>query len=300
VPAGGSAALIRLASVPRRRTALLGLILLALAVLGAGCGFRKEPTAETQVQPVFPLTVRDALGRKVDLAALPKRVVTLDPGAQRILRSIGVNAQLLPSSTRLDSLGKDQADLIVLPGSTPAGTADKLTARAGVPTFIFAGVLLQPMEHAALSLGIATGHTAAGEALARKLKARRLDIAHRLKGLETPDVFVDVVGLGVPPQPHSLLATIVRLAGGRLVGTSDVSTTLSAAQLAKLDPDWYVTTKKTGLTLQRMRSQPRLAKLRAIRDGRFVILDQKRFQTDDQIYGLIRSLARRLHPDAFS
>ena len=73
--------------MPCRRTASLGLILLALAALVAGCGFRKEATESTQVQPVFPLTVRDADGREVRLAAIPKRVVTLDPAAARILNA---------------------------------------------------------------------------------------------------------------------------------------------------------------------------------------------------------------------
>ena len=40
-----------------------------------------------------------------------------------------------------------------------------------------------------------------------------------------------------------------------------MSTSVSAARLAKLDPDWYVTTKKTGLTLARLRTLPRMAKL---------------------------------------
>jgi ABC-type Fe3+-hydroxamate transport system substrate-binding protein len=286
--------------VPRRRSVSVALILLALAALTAGCGFRKEPSSAAQLQPVFPLTVRDADGRAVHLAAAPRRVVTLDPGAARILRSIGVKPRLLPSSTKLDSLDRNQADLIVLPATTSTATASSLTRTLRVPTFVFAGTELKPIEHAALSLGIATGHTAAGETVALRLRARREDLAKRLAGLKRPKVFVDVVGIGVPPPPHSLLATIVRLAGGQLVGTSDVSTTFSAQRLAKLDPDWYVTTRKTGLTLARLRTQPRLAKLRAIRQGHFAIIDQTLVQADDRAYGLVRSLARRLHPDAFS
>jgi iron complex transport system substrate-binding protein len=275
------------------------LILLALAVVLSGCGFRKEPTSAAQVQPVFPLTVRDADGRSVRLEAIPQRVVTLDPGAARVLRSIGVKARLLPSSTNLNSLTRSRADLIVLPASVSSATASSLTRKLGVPTFVFAGTALTPVEHAALELGIATGHTAAGEQVALRLRGRRQDLAGRLVGLKRPKVFVDVVGLAVPPPPDSLLATIVRLAGGQLVGTSDVSTSVSAARLAKLDPDWYVTTKKTGLTLARLRTLPRMAKLRAIREGHFVILDQTLVHPDDRAYGLVRTLARRLHPDAF-
>jgi iron complex transport system substrate-binding protein len=286
--------------VPLRRTAFLGLILLALSALLAGCGFRKEPTTDAAVRPVFPLTVHDADGREVKLEAIPQRVVTLDPAAARILRSIGVKPRLLPSSTKLDSLTRQKADLIVLPASISPATASSLNRSLRVPTFVFAGTALKPIEHAALELGIATGHTSAGERVALELRARRQDLATRLQGLRRPRVFVDVVGLGVPPPPDSLYATIVRLAGGQLVGTSDVSTTVSAARLAKLDPDWYVTTRKTGLTLARLRTLPRMAKLRAIRDGHFVILDESLVHSDDRAYSLIRSLARRLHPDAFS
>jgi iron complex transport system substrate-binding protein len=283
-----------------RRTVSLGLILLALAVVLSGCGFRKEPTSDAQVQPVFPLTVRDADGRDVLLETVPKRVVTLDPGSVRILQAIGIKTQLLPSSTKLDSLTRQKADLIVLPASVSSATATALTKKLGVPTFIYAGTALTPIEHVALELGIATGNTAAGEQVALRLRGKRQDLARRLKGLKRPKVFVDVIGLGVPPAPDSLLATIVRLAGGRLVGTSDVSTSVSAARLAKLDPDWFVTTRKTGLTLARLRTLPRMAKLRAIREGHFMIIDESLLQPDDRAYGLVRSLARRLHPDAFS
>jgi ABC-type Fe3+-hydroxamate transport system substrate-binding protein len=283
----------------RVRSLVPVLVALACAMLAAGCGFRKEPTTSGALQPVFPLTVQDADGRAVLVRALPRHVVTLDPGADRVLRSIGVQAQLLPASTRLDSLGSDKADLIVLPASTSTATAEALARRLKIPTFVFAGTHLQPIEHAALSLGIATGHAAQGEQVALKLRARREDLARRLAGLKRPKVFVDVVGLGVPPPPRSLIATLVDLAGGRLVGTGDVSTPVSAKRLRELDPDWYVTTRRTGLTLRLLRTRPKLAKLRSIRDGHFMIIDERLLQADDRAYSLLRTLARRLHPDAF-
>src|SRR5215470_13788439 len=110
--------------MPRRAHVLpLSLALLALGVVAAGCGFRKEPTTSASLQPVYPLTIKDADGRAVVVQRRPQNVVTLDPGAARILQLMGVHARLLPSSTKLDSLGQGNADLIVLPGTTSTATA---------------------------------------------------------------------------------------------------------------------------------------------------------------------------------
>ena len=88
--------------------------------------------------------------------------------------------------------------------------------------------------------------------------AQREDIAQRLAGVAPLNVYVDA-GFGASIQRTTLLARLLALAGARLVGPSDGVATVNAKALHKLDPDAYIATSTSGVTLARLRSQPRPA-----------------------------------------
>ena len=66
--------------------------------------------------------------------------------------------------------------------------------------------------------------------------------------------------------------------------------------LHKLDPDAYIATSTSGVTIARLRSQPRLRTLRAVIAGRVYIVDTAAARADTTAYALLRSLAHSLHP----
>ena len=74
---------------------------------------------------------------------------------------------------------------------------------------------------------------------------------------------------------------------------------VDASDLAQLDPDVYLATSDTELTLADMRRNPRTRKLRAIRNGRFVVADAASSQPGPRIGEGLTQVARLLHPDAF-
>ena len=140
-----------------------------------------------------------------------------------------------------------------------------------------------------------TNHAEAGRALALSLRKQREDIARRLAGVAPVTVYVDA-GFGASIQRTTLLARLLGLAGARLVGPSDGFTTVNARVLHKLDPDAYVATSTSGVTLAKLRSRPGLRTLRAVSGGRVFVVDAAAARADTTAYALLHSLAHSLHP----
>jgi ABC-type Fe3+-hydroxamate transport system substrate-binding protein len=109
------------------------------------------------------------------------------------------------------------------------------------------------------------------------------------------NVYVDA-GFGTSIQRTTLLARLLQLAGARLVGPSNGVATTNATVLHRLDPDAYIATSTSGVTLARLRGQRRLRTLRAITAGRFFVVDAAAARADTTAYALLRSLAHSLHP----
>ena len=61
-------------------------------------------------------------------------------------------------------------------------------------------------------------------------------------------VYVDA-GFGASIQRTTLLARLLALAGARLVGPADGFATVNAKALHRLDPDTYIATTTSGVTL---------------------------------------------------
>ena len=66
--------------------------------------------------------------------------------------------------------------------------------------------------------------------------------------------------------------------------------------LHRLNPDAYIATNTSGVTLARLRSRPALSTLRAVSSGRVFVVDPTAARADVSAYSLMRSLARSLHP----
>jgi ABC-type Fe3+-hydroxamate transport system substrate-binding protein len=272
------------------------LALLAGAITLSACGFKAEPTGH-RVLPVYPVTVADGHNRRVVVAHLPRRVVTLAPASTPLLRRIGIRpaSQLSPNASPR-AVAALRPDLVVLPGTTPNGRAERLARMARAPVFIMGAARLGAIEHALAQLGLAAGEGPQALAVARGLRARRDAVRRRVHAVPRVRVFADV-GLGFTPPRDSLLATLIEEAGGRLVGAG--AGPVSPAGVGELDPDVYLTTRESGVTLDSLRSRPGTRKLRAVRDGRVVVVDQHQLVAGPPAYTLLRELAAQLHPDAF-
>ena len=165
----------------------------ALALLAGGCGdsggdspeAASDPAAET----VFPVTVEDAT-RAVTVERRPERIVSLSPSATETLFAVGAGDQVIavddesdwprgvPSTDlssyqpNVEAIAGHRPDLVVVPASVPRDVTSGLR-RLGLT------VLAEPAPddlgdayHQIRELGIATGHRAEGERVARRTLAR--------------------------------------------------------------------------------------------------------------------------------
>ena len=281
-----------------RSARLVSIVVLALCALTAtACGAKPEPTTG-KLDTTYPASAKDGSNRIITVEAPPRLVLVVNGGPQRLLARLGVRAAVAPADVTVARIQAAHPDLVVVgPGVTAADAQrnDTFIRKLPVPVFVMPGARLEDIERAAVALGVLTNRAEAGRALALKLRKQRQDISRRLEGVVPLNVYVDA-GFGTSIQRTTLLARLLQLAGARLVGPSNGIATANARLLHRLDPDAYVATSASGVTLARLRGQPRLRTLRAVTSGRFFIVDADAARADTTAYALLRSLAHSLHP----
>jgi iron complex transport system substrate-binding protein len=298
-----------------RRFSILALVLVALA--GAGCGERAEPVGSLP-QP-YPVTVHGAGDRPTVLERRPERIVALDPGSAQLLLAIGAGDRLVgaPAGVRLKGIdparvvrttGQVNVEAIVglapdLIVSTP--NVDELdVARAARASD--AQVYVQPansilnVEQGAVDLGFLTGQAAEARQLVGRIEQHVAAVEDRLASEQTVSVFVDT-GFFITVPSRSLLGDLVAKAKARNVaGASPGPGPFPLSDLARLNPQIYLATSDSGVTLHALRANPATRSLKAVRARRLVIVpaDQVTWPGPNVAEGL-EAIARALHPDAF-
>jgi iron complex transport system substrate-binding protein len=102
------------------------------------------------------------------------------------------------------------------------------------------------------------------------------------------------------PQ-RSLLGDLIRRARGEsAAGAAPGPEPLSRSRLRELDPDVYLATSESRVTLRSLRADPRTTELTAVQEGRFVLLPSDLvLRPGPRIGRALEQVARALHPDAF-
>ncbi len=282
----------------RRNGTLLRLLALVLCALTAvACGAKPEPTSG-KLDTTYPASVRDGSNRVITVEAPPRLVLVVTGGPERMLARLGVRAAVAPAEVTVARIRAAHPDLVVVgPGLTAEDEQrnETLISQLDVPVFVMPGARLPDIERGAVALGVLTNNAEAGRALAITLRKQREDIVRRLAAAAPLTTYVDT-GFGQSIQRTTLLARLIVLAGARLVGPTDNTTAVNAKMLRRLDPDAYIATSGSGVTLARLRSRPVLRTLRSVAAGRVFIVDTAAARADTTAYALLRSLARSLHP----
>jgi ABC-type Fe3+-hydroxamate transport system substrate-binding protein len=274
-----------------RRPAAIALL---VAVVAAGCGYKHEPTGA--LRPTFPVTVQDAAGRSIEIASAPHKVVVLDPAGARLLRAIGVKLTLLAPDAPVSQLRAQHPDLLVLAPDTSGADADTISRKLGAPVFVLAGFQLELIERGAAQLGLATGHALAGRDLALSLRERRVSMQKRIANTKVQTVFADT-GFEYAIAQGDLLANLVRVAGGRVVGTEQPQP-VSTVRMQTLAPDVYMLERSSKETLKILRRREATGDLAAVKSGRVLIIDDRLVAPDQDAYRALELIARFLHPES--
>jgi iron complex transport system substrate-binding protein len=294
---------------------ILPFVLAALVV--GGCGEREEPLDELAVQ--YPVTVRGAGDEPAVAEAAPERIVALAPDGAEILRELGVGRRLVgvpaevdrpPAGARevasetgqveVSEVVRLDPDLLVATRTTDPVDVALARQRTGAVLYEQPADSVDDAERAIVELGFLVDEPVAARRLAGRVEERVAAVQRRISAEPVRTVFVDT-GFFVTVPSRSLLGDLVRRAGGRSVaGPNPGFEPVDAEKLVARDPEVYLTTSDSGVTLRRLRQDPRTRRLTAVREGRFVVLDASLVTlAGPRVSEALEAVARALHPDAF-
>ncbi|HXS70524.1 MAG TPA: helical backbone metal receptor [Patescibacteria group bacterium] len=274
-----------MSSADRRRGVALLSVLLA-AILGAcSSGSASSPAASVPVvaapsgseaaasptpspTPAFPVTVTDDEGTSVELAAEPKKIVSLTPATTEILFALGAGDRIvatddgsdhpeqavaLPDVATFSSVDVEKVvalspDLVVAGGLgfTPAESITKLRDLKIPVVVIYAPSVEGVLKDIEL-LGTATGTSADAASITSAMRADMDAVAAAVATKSPkPRVFYDVgyddtTGAIYAPADDSFLAEMVTMAGGDAITSGDPNTyEIPLEKLIEKDPQLIV------------------------------------------------------------
>jgi iron complex transport system substrate-binding protein len=293
-------------------------VLLAAALLGAGCGERAEPIGT--LPQTYPVSVHGAGDRSTILEARPERIVALDPGSAEILLALGVRdrlvgvpagltrgeaakAQVVVRPTGLVNVGAVVAlrpDLIVATRSVDELDVARAGRQAGAAVYVQPETSILNVERGTIDIGFLVGAAPKARELVGRIQRQVAAVEARLADVEPVSVFVDT-GFFITVPERSLLGDLVAKAKGESVaGESPGPGPFPLSELGRLNPGVYVATSHSGVTLAALRRNPATRDLTAVKKGRLKIVPVKKVTWPGPHVGDgLEAVARALHPDAF-
>lgn len=251
---------------------------------------------------LYPVTVQSG-DRPVVVARPAQRVAALDKPAEDIVTALGAGSRLVlrAPETRIDfaALKRAKPDLIVASAGADERDLSRAASLTHAEVYVAPGDSIRQVERAITQLGLLTGDPVAARRLVRHIEQQRRRVAARLARQPDVTVFVDT-GLFTTVSDQSVIGDVIREAHGRNVaGAAAESGPIDLADLLRLDPDVYLATSDTDLTLADLRRSPQARKLRAVKEERFVSANADLLEPGPAIGEGLAEVARLLHPDAF-
>jgi ABC-type Fe3+-hydroxamate transport system substrate-binding protein len=273
----------------------------ALLLLGAtACGERSEPTGSSV--RLYPVTVQSG-DRPLVVTRAAERIAVLEPGPAAIIRALDAGNRIVvpPPATRIDftALRRGRPDLIVATADTNEGDLARAASLTHADVYTAPGESIRQIERAITQLGLLVDEPVRARALVRRIERQRQTVRNRLDQMPGVSVFVDT-GFFTTVSDQSLIGNLIREAHGRnVVGASPAVGPIKPADLLRLDPAVYLATSDSMLTLADLRRNPTIRKVRAVRTGRFEVVDADLLQPGPRIGQALIQIARLLHPNAF-
>jgi iron complex transport system substrate-binding protein len=292
--------------------------LVAVTLVGAGCGERSEPLGD--LSQAYPVRVDGAGDRETVLDARPERIVALDSGSAEIIQAIGAGERLVgvpaglargasaDAEVVVRSTGQVDVDQVVaLEPDLVVGTpnVDQLDlARAGreakAEIYVQPAVSVQSVQKGIIDLGFLIGEAPAARQLVGRMSRKIAAVESRLAGEAPVSVFVDT-GFFITVPERSLLGDLIRKARGQnIAGEAPGLGPFPLADLAAANPRVYLATSDSGVRLDELRANPALQDVRAVRSGALRVVPVNLVtRPGPRIGEALEAVAEALHPDAF-
>jgi iron complex transport system substrate-binding protein len=271
-----------------------------------------------------PVTVVDALDRRVRLAAPPQRLVTIFASNTELAAAVGLADRIvgIESFTRfppevlgrpqvggrlgfsVDRVARQRPDLVIV---TPARQAvhqlvDPME-RLGIPIIVLTHRTVDEVFANIRLVAKAAGVDARGDAVTGALQARLDGVTRRVLGRERPRVVMITgrvgTGLMLIARPGSYTADAMVAAGARLAfDQPQMLAQVSPEAILRSDPD-VVLFAGSESDMRDLFARPGWQHLRALREGRVHTVARAEFLIPGpRVVAGIEKLAAVLHPDA--
>jgi iron complex transport system substrate-binding protein len=304
--------------VPVVRPSLVLACALVLAFTSAACGERSEPTGVLP-QP-YPVTVQGAGDRATTLQSAPKRIVALDPGSAELLVALGAGSRIvgIPAGVRpprgskarrlvsktgeidVDAAIALDPDLVVATQTADQLDVSRIERGTQAAVYIQPAASLLNVEQAAVDLGFLVGEAPRARQLVGRIQKGVTRVQERLADVQPVSVFVDT-GFFITVSDRSLLGDLVKRAKGTsIAGPSPGPGPYPLAELRRADPEVFLATSDSEVTLRSLRSNPMTSGLQAVRKKRVVVVPAALAnRAGPRVAEGLEAIARALHPDAF-
>lgn len=300
-----------------------------LMALAAGAAASPDTVVARQASPAAPPSrvITDEIGRRVNVPADVKRLVSLAPNLTEIIYALGLDTKLAGDTDYCDVparaktkphvgsvLAPNLEAIVALHPDLVLAVANSGNRKETVEALDHIGLavytidprsvrdVLTSIEHIATIAGAAEQ----GAELARRLQARLDAVQARLE--EQPlahALFVVWDDPLITIGHNTLIADALRWAGVESVILSQRSwPQISFEEVLRLQPEYLIFANDhsdSGSTpLTDLRSRPAWKELRAVELGHVVTVSEEITRPSPGLIDVIEDLARAVHPEAFS
>jgi iron complex transport system substrate-binding protein len=264
-------------------------------------------------------TIRDELGRTVQVPEHPHRVVCLMPSVVDDVYSLGAGTDVigvpdytkyppeaktkrsigLPLTPSIETIVALHPDLVL--GDADMNSPDTMEAleRLGIPVFMVAPHSFEDIYRSLASIGQALNREEPARELIGRLRAREAAVRRRVSGkpvvnLLMPEGFDPVITIG----KHAFVTGLIEIAGGRSV-TSDLPNDwqdISLEAVMARAPEALLLVKNSVMSTEQILSRPGWSSLPAIRNKRIYYVDDRIELPCPVVFDALEELAEELHP----
>jgi ABC-type Fe3+-hydroxamate transport system substrate-binding protein len=264
-------------------------------------------------------TLKDEMGRTVEVPDHPHRVICLIPNVVDIVYSLGAGADVvaisdftkypkealqkpsigLPLSPSMEAIVARHPDLVLGSGDLNILESAVSLQRLGIPVFMVDPHGIEGIYASILSLGQALNRETEAHTLVARLHARvelvRARVADKPKLRVLMAIWYDpVMTIG----KKAFIGELIEAAGGRSV-TDDIAQEwpeISLESIVSRQPDALLFIKGSNLTAEDLKTRPGWEHVKAVQQGHVFYVDDRIQYPSPVAFDALEDLAKQFHP----
>lgn len=264
-------------------------------------------------------TIRDELGRTVQVPEHPHRVVCLMPSVVDDVYSLGAGTDVigvpdytkypaeartkrsigLPLTPSIETIVALHPDLVLGDADMNSPETTGALERFGIPVFMVAPHSFEDIYRSLASIGQALNREEPARELIGRLRAREAAVRRRVSGKPVVNILMPV---GFDPVitigKHAFLTGLIEIAGGRSV-TSDLPNDwqeISLEAVMARAPEALLLVRNSTMSAEQILSRPGWSSLPAVKNKRIFYIDDRIELPCPVVFDALEELAEKLHP----